>query len=67
MAQTCFSNRSYSFDARPILILDESQKIEGEATIKALAKFCSLIILRYIKKITQSFPNAIIETINSQN
>ncbi|MBC6440048.1 MAG: DEAD/DEAH box helicase family protein [Rhodospirillales bacterium] len=32
---------------RPILILDEPQKMEGEATMKALPKFRPLFILRY--------------------
>ena len=32
---------------RPILILDEPQKMEGAATMEALPKFKPLIILRY--------------------
>ncbi|SCZ87027.1 type III restriction-modification system endonuclease [Nitrosomonas mobilis] len=32
---------------RPILILDEPQKMEGEKTLEALAKFKPLMILRY--------------------
>lgn len=32
---------------RPILILDEPQKMEGDATLKALAEFKPLFILRY--------------------
>ncbi len=32
---------------RPILILDEPQKMEGNATLEALAKFKPLMILRY--------------------
>ena len=32
---------------RPILILDEPQKMEGKATIESLAKFRPLFILRY--------------------
>jgi len=32
---------------RPILILDEPQKMEGKATIESLAKFKPLFILRY--------------------
>ncbi len=32
---------------RPILILDEPQKMEGGATMEALSKFRSLMILRY--------------------
>lgn len=32
---------------RPILILDEPQKMEGQATLKALPKFNPLMILRY--------------------
>ena len=32
---------------RPILILDEPQKMEGKATMKALPKFRPLMILRY--------------------
>lgn len=32
---------------RPILILDEPQKMEGDATLKALPKFEPLFILRY--------------------
>ncbi|WP_461210379.1 type III restriction-modification system endonuclease [Desulfocurvus sp. DL9XJH121] len=32
---------------RPILILDEPQKMEGPSTLRALAKFNPLIILRY--------------------
>ncbi|MCP8899266.1 type III restriction-modification system endonuclease [Gilvimarinus xylanilyticus] len=32
---------------RPILILDEPQKMEGKATLEALPKFNPLIILRY--------------------
>lgn len=32
---------------RPILILDEPQKMEGTSTLKALAKFKPLMILRY--------------------
>lgn len=32
---------------RPILILDEPQKMEGERTLEALAKFRPLFILRY--------------------
>ena len=32
---------------RPILILDEPQKMEGKATMEALPKFKSLFILRY--------------------
>jgi len=32
---------------RPILILDEPQKMEGKKTLEALAKFKPLIILRY--------------------
>ena len=32
---------------RPILVLDEPQKMEGDATLEALQKFKSLFILRY--------------------
>jgi len=32
---------------RPILILDEPQKMEGDATLKALQEFNALMILRY--------------------
>ncbi len=32
---------------KPILILDEPQKMEGDATIKALQKFKPLLVLRY--------------------
>ncbi|WP_415519607.1 MAG: type III restriction-modification system endonuclease [Desulfovibrio aminophilus] len=32
---------------RPILILDEPQKMEGQATIESLSKFTPLMILRY--------------------
>jgi type III restriction enzyme len=32
---------------RPILILDEPQKMEGKATTEALPKFKPLMILRY--------------------
>ncbi|MEQ1403597.1 DEAD/DEAH box helicase family protein [Neorhizobium sp. Rsf11] len=32
---------------RPVLILDEPQKMEGEATLKALVEFKPLMILRY--------------------
>ncbi|WP_404811216.1 hypothetical protein ACIX90_03590 [Actinobacillus pleuropneumoniae] len=32
---------------RPILILDEPQKMEGKKTLEALAKFNPLMILRY--------------------
>src|SRR3546814_17324703 len=32
---------------RPILILDEPQKMEGKATVEALPKFRPLFVLRY--------------------
>ena len=32
---------------RPVLILDEPQKMEGEATMEALQKFAPLFVLRY--------------------